>query len=159
LADLITVAAIFDVYFAMDARRRFERSAAAGRIEAIEAAARAWARLRSTTPAPSAIAAVLVPQTADAATWVARAVSWCRRSRASSRRRRALSLRNDRISRLNDRACRSDRVGFAWTERCRIRSPDRDLIFLVRATGSISSNVSSRWRASDISAARLRAAT
>ena len=71
LADLITVAAIFDVYFAMDARRRFERSAAARRIEAIEAAARVWARLRSTTLAPAAIAAALVPQAAEAKARVA----------------------------------------------------------------------------------------
>jgi hypothetical protein len=69
LSDLIRVAAIFDVYFAMDARRRFKggngaRDGAphAGRIDAIEAAARDWAHLRSTTLAPAAIAAALVTQ-------------------------------------------------------------------------------------------------
>jgi|SRR5262245_47596796 len=62
LSDLITVVAIFDVYFAIDARRRFERADATDRIDAIEAAGRDWARLRSGTLAPSAIAAALMPQ-------------------------------------------------------------------------------------------------
>lgn len=62
LSDLITVAAIFDVYFAMDARRRFDPGkgtrldAHARRIDAIEAAGRDWARLRSTALSPAAIA-------------------------------------------------------------------------------------------------------
>jgi hypothetical protein len=71
LSDLIRLAATFDVYFAMDARGRFATGAVrqgpawkADRIDAIEAAGRDWARLRSTTFAPAAIAAALSPEAA-----------------------------------------------------------------------------------------------
>jgi hypothetical protein len=72
LSDRITVAAIFDVYFAMDARQGFDpgRTEAAtaaldgvaGRIDTIEAAGRHWAELRGTRLAPAVIAAAPVPQ-------------------------------------------------------------------------------------------------
>ena len=69
LSDLITVAAIFDVYFAMDWRWRLNagesapgRAAAADLIDAIEAAACDWAELRATNLAPAAIAAALLPE-------------------------------------------------------------------------------------------------
>lgn len=65
LSDLIAVAAIFDVYFAMDTRRRFGRGHATGWIDAIEAAGRDWARLRSAALAPAAIAAALMPQSTE----------------------------------------------------------------------------------------------
>jgi len=58
LSDLITAAAIFDVYFVMDTRRRFD-PAKSSRIDAIEAAGRQWAQLRRTSLAPAAIAAAL----------------------------------------------------------------------------------------------------
>jgi hypothetical protein len=68
LSDLITLAAMFDIYFAMDARRRFAGGAGEGhapqadRIDAIESAGRDWGRLRTTTLAPAAIAAALSPE-------------------------------------------------------------------------------------------------
>ena len=66
LSDLITVAAIFDVYFAMNAGRRFDAGAShAGRIDAIEAAGRDWAQLRSTKLAPAAIAGALMPESGN----------------------------------------------------------------------------------------------
>jgi hypothetical protein len=66
LSNLITVAAIFDVYFAMNAGRRFDAGAShAGRIDAIEAAGRDWAQLRSTKLAPAAIAGALMPESGN----------------------------------------------------------------------------------------------
>jgi hypothetical protein len=82
LSELINAVSIFDVYFAMDARRRFDlkrsgpRSglpgrrttsvssifdAYAGQADAIETARRRWAELRRIRLTPAAIAAALAP--------------------------------------------------------------------------------------------------
>jgi hypothetical protein len=83
LGNLINAVSVFDVYFAMDAHRRFatkpfatrpngRRSppstgiaslldAYAGQIDAIEAARQRWTELRQTRLTPAAIAAALAP--------------------------------------------------------------------------------------------------
>jgi hypothetical protein len=78
LGNLINAVSVFDVYFAMDAQRRFApkrsgRQAApaagvaslldayAGQIDAIGGAQKRWAELRRTKLTPAAIAAALAP--------------------------------------------------------------------------------------------------
>lgn len=78
IANLINAVSVFDVYFAMDANRRFGPRGPGRRVlhdggaavvpdhyaawlEAIQAAARQWQELRRNTFTPAAIAAALVP--------------------------------------------------------------------------------------------------
>jgi len=67
LGNLIQAAAVFDIYFAMDANERFEtsRKAAlyryANQVDAIATAQGRWRELRATKFTPAAIAAALIP--------------------------------------------------------------------------------------------------
>ncbi len=61
IGNLITAVGIFDVYFALDVAKRFDKACYAGGLEAIKGAGRQWQALRATRLSASAIAAALVP--------------------------------------------------------------------------------------------------